>query len=213
MPETINAKAAQDFIPVKEIRDNIIVLKDGGMRAIIMTSSLNFALKSQENQEAIIYQFQTFLNSLDFSVQIFIESRRLDIRPYLALLEERYKEQQGELFKLQTREYIEFVKSFTENTNIMTKSFFIVVPYATTIINKKGAAGIFRKGNSEKQKKSAAEAFDESRTQLLQRMSVVEQGLTRAGIRVVPLGTEEIVELFYKIFNPGDTEKPIQLNK
>src|SRR3989344_2352106 len=110
MVQTIKAKASQEFIPVKEIRDNIIILKDGGMRAIIMTSSLNFALKSGENQQAIIYQFQTFLNSLDFSVQIFMESRRLDIRPYIALLEERYKVQQGDLLKLQTREYIDFVK-------------------------------------------------------------------------------------------------------
>src|SRR3989338_8803549 len=97
MTQPIKAKASQEFVPIKEIRDNIVILKDGGMRAIILSSSLNFALKSAENQEAIIYQFQNFLNSLDFSTQIFMESRRLDIRPYIALLEGRYKEQREEL--------------------------------------------------------------------------------------------------------------------
>jgi len=214
MPQSINAKAAQDFIPVKEIRDNIIVLKDGGMRAIIMTSSLNFALKSAENQEAIIYQFQTFLNSLDFSTQIFMESRRLDIRPYIALLEQRYKVQQGELLKLQTREYIEFVKNFTDKTNIMTKNFFVVVPYSPAALqNKEGfKRNWFPKKGSAEEIKQKTDNFEENRSQLAQRVSVVEQGLIRCGIRVVQLGTEEVVELFYKIFNPGETEKPIQLN-
>src|SRR3989344_1670730 len=207
------ARATQDFIPIKEIRDNVVILKDGSMRAIIMTSSLNFALKSAENQQAIIYQFQTFLNSLDFSAQIFMESRRLDIRPYIALLEARYKEQQGELLKLQTREYIEFVKNFTDKTNIMTKNFFIVVPYSpATLQNKSGFKGSWfpKKGSTEELQKRI-DNFEENRSQLEQRVSVIEQGLTRCGLRVAQLGTEEIVELFYKIFNPGETEKPIQL--
>lgn len=114
MATGIKAAAAQEFVPLKEIRDGIAILKDGGMRALVLSSSLNFALKSQENQEAIIYQFQNFLNSLDFPTQIFIQSRRLDIRPYIALLEERYKQQAGDLLKLQTREYIQFIKTFAE---------------------------------------------------------------------------------------------------
>lgn len=214
MQQTIKSKASQEFIPVKEIRDNILVLKDGGMRAIVMTSSLNFALKSPENQQAIIFQFQTFLNSLDFSAQIFMESRRLDIRPYIALLEGRYKEQQSDLLKLQTREYIEFVRNFTDKTNIMTKNFFIVVPYSpATLQNKDRFKGSWfpKKGSAEEVQKKM-DSFEENRSQLEQRVSVIEQGLTRCGLRAVQLGTEEIVELFYKIFNPGETEKPIQLN-
>ena len=214
MTQPIKARASQEFIPIKEIRDNIVVLKDGGMRAIIMSSALNFALKSVENQEAIIFQFQTFLNSLDFSAQIFMESRRLDIRPYIALLEERYKEQKGELMKLQTREYIDFVKKFTDRTNIMTKIFFVEVPYsAAPLQNKENLKNkLFLKKNPKEEIKSKIDTFEENRSQLEQRVSVVEQGLIRCGLRVVQLGTEEIVELFYKIFNPGETEKPIQLN-
>src|SRR5262245_46511120 len=106
------SKATQQFVPIKEIRDGIIVLKDNSLRALIMTSSLNFALKSQEEQTSIIYQFQNFLNSLNFPIQIFVESRKLDIRPYIALLEQREKEQTIDLMKVQTHEYIEFIKNF-----------------------------------------------------------------------------------------------------
>lgn len=208
----VNAKTTQEFVPIKEIRQGVIVLKDDSMRAIVMASSLNFALKSADEQQSIIMQFQNFLNSLDFSVQIFIQSRRLDIRPYIALLENRLKEQVSDLLKIQTREYIAFVKNFTENQNIMTKTFFIVVPYSPSMISTGGMADILGK------KKTAAEnaekkiaSFEEHRSQLEQRVGVVTQGLVRCGIRTVELGTEEIVELFYKIFNPGDTEKPIPL--
>ncbi len=212
------AKSSQEFVPIEEIRDGVIILKDGSIRGVLMTSSLNFALKSEENQRSIIFQFQNFMNSLDFSIQIFIQSRKLDIRPYIALLEQRYKEQKGELFKLQTSEYIDFIKNFTENANIMTKSFFVIVPYATSVVNKKKinfASSLFRKKNNEESAllntQANVDKFDEAKSQLSQRMSVVEQGLTRSGIRVVRLGTEEIVELFYRIFNPGDSEKPLQV--
>ncbi len=130
----IDAKPAQDFVPIKEIRDGIMVLKDGSMRSILLASSLNFALKSADEQQSIIFQFQNFLNSLNFSIQIFVQSRRLDIRPYIALLEERLKEQVGDLMKMQTKEYIGFIKSFTESTNIMSKSFFVVVPYTPPVL-------------------------------------------------------------------------------
>ncbi|HVT75367.1 MAG TPA: hypothetical protein VHD69_03095 [Candidatus Paceibacterota bacterium] len=209
----VNAKTTQDFVPIKEIRQGIVVLKDESLRAIVMASSLNFALKSADEQQSIIMQFQNFLNSLDFSVQIFIQSRKLDIRPYIALLENRLREQVSDLLKIQTREYIQFIKNFTENSNIMTKTFFVVVPYSPASINAGTVTSILGK------KKTAAEGaeqriaeFEEHRSQLEQRVGVVTQGLVRCGIRTIELGTEEIVELFYKIFNPGDTEKPIPLN-
>lgn len=208
------ARASQEFVPIKEVRDGIAVLKDGSMRGIVLASSMNFALKSTENQNAIIMQFQNFLNSLDFSVQIYVTSRRLDIRPYVALLEERMKAQTAELMKIQIREYIGFIRNFTDSANIMTKTFFIVIPFSPTIIEKQGGiAGILPgKKNVKATAERRGEEFEEQRSQLEQRISVVEQGLLRIGIRVAKLGTEEIVELFYKIFNPGETEKPIQLN-
>ncbi len=210
-----SASSTQSFVPIQEVRDGILVLKDGGMRAVLLASSVNFALKSEDNKAAILFQFQDFLNSLDFSIEIVIQSRKLDIRPYLALLEEQSKKQTNDLMKIQIQEYIEFIRNFTEGSNIMTKSFFIVVPYSPAILSAEKASGIGQIFGKRTPKQKAADSkatFDENRTQLEQRLSVVEQGLLRTGIRVARLGTEEVIELFYKAFNPGETEKPIQAN-
>lgn len=211
------SKPAQDFIPFQEVRDGIVIMKDESFRVVLMASSLNISLKSQDEQEAIISQFQNFLNSLEFSLQFYIQSRRLDIRPYLALLEEREKEQVNELMKIQTREYIEFIRNFTDTTNIMSKSFFIVVPYSSNIISgveKKGFSFSFLHPSTNQQGRNTKEwleEFEESKTQIEQRVAVIESGLARIGVRVAQLGTEEVIELFYKIFNPGELDKPIQL--
>ena len=134
-------KPAQNFVPIQEVRDGIVLLKDGPMRAILMTSTINFALKSEDEQIALLSQFQSFLNSLDFSIQLFVQSRDLDIRPYIAKLEDIFTQQTNELMRVQTREYIEFVKSFVENTSIMTKRFFIIVPYEAAMVSA-GKGGV-----------------------------------------------------------------------
>ena len=211
-----NAKTTQEFVPIKEVRDGVIIMKDGSMRSVVLSSSLNFALKSAEEQEAIIFQFQNFLNSLDFSVQISIQSRELDIRPYLAILEKRYNEELNDLLKIQIKEYIQFVKSFTENQSIMSKTFFITVPFMANILGPKKSFGLSsflpRAGDKNKAKsQEKTDNFEENRSQLEQRVSVVKQGLMRCGIKSVALGTEETIELFYKLFNPGDSEKPIKI--
>lgn len=203
--------ATQEFVPIEDVRDGIVILKSGGMRGILMASSINFSLKSEEERQAILLQFQDFLNSLDFSVQIIVQSRRLDIRPYIALLESRRKEQVNDLMKIQIEQYIQFIRSFTESTSIMTKNFFIVVPYDAAIISSKGGLMSSLGGKSES-KEAQEQSFDENKNQLEQRLGVVEQGLVRCGIRVAKLGTDEVVELFYKIFNPGETEKPIKVS-
>lgn len=207
-------KSTQEFVPVREVRDGIVILKDGGLRAILLASSLNFALKSDDEQTAFIIQFQNFLNSLDFSVQIFIESRMLDIRPYIATLESAYKEQLDDLMRIQIREYIEFVKSFTEAANIMTKNFFVVVPYSPGTVSIKSSSGSGfslpwsrNKGGAE----DANKTFEEQVTQLEQRIAIVQQGLVRTGVRTVQLGTEEAIELLYKMFNPGEEGKPMPI--
>lgn len=200
------AKATQAFVPVKEVRNGVIILKDGGYRGILMCSSLNFALKSEDEQKAIIGGFQNFLNTLDFSVEIVVHSRKMDIRPYLAMLEQRMDAQSNELMRLQLREYIQFVRGFMDSTNIMTKLFYIVVPYspapvkavagAVSLLNKTGGSG---------------DTFEDDRVQLEQRMALAAGGLASSGLRAVPLGTEEIIELLYRSFNLGELESPIRL--
>jgi hypothetical protein len=204
------SKATQEFVPIKEIRDGIIMLKDGSMRAVVMASSINFALKSTDEQQGVIMQFQNFLNGLDFSIQISIQSKELDIRPYISMLEGRYKNEIGDLMKIQIKEYIQFIKNFVEQTSIMTKTFFVIIPFSPSIAGSTSNP-LSQMMNNKKTGDNAGKNthFEENRTQLEQRIGTVSQGLSRCGIRTIQLGTEEIVELFYKIFNPGDMEKPM----
>ncbi len=203
------AKTTQDFLPIKEIRDGTVILKNGGLRMVMIASSLNFSLKSADEQMAILSQYQSFLNSLDFSLQIFMQSRKLDIKPYIGILEERVKEQTNDLLKIQTKEYIDFIKTFTDSTNIMAKAFFIVVPYDPPIFTvNSGLLSRILPSSGKKKGTTEGDNFEEYRSQLEQRVSVVEQGLSRIGIRIAPLGTEELVELYFKLFNPGETDVP-----
>lgn len=208
----LSAKATQEFVPIKEIRDGVVVLKDGGLRAIVLANSVNLSLKSSEEQKATILQFQTFLNTIDFTIQISVQSRKLDIRPYLLLLENRMKVQSEPLLKLQTREYIEFIKNFTESVSIMTKSFFVVVPYTPTAMKTDTGSlfGLFSKKTKGEVRAAQQADFEEKRSQLDQRVSVIQQGLARCGIKSAQLGTEEVVEVFYKVFNPGEVEGKMQ---
>ncbi|HEY0011044.1 MAG TPA: hypothetical protein VGB97_04030 [Candidatus Paceibacterota bacterium] len=204
-----SSQASQSFVPVEEVRSGVVILKSGGYRGILMCSSVNFALKSGDEQRAIIGGFQTFLNTIDFSVQIVVHSRKTDIRPYLNLLEERMPLQGSELMRVQLREYSNFIRNFIEGADIMTKTFYAVVPY-------EGGSGVsvssglsFLSGKKDKGESNEDTSFEESRVQLEQRMSLVMNGLASAGVRAAPLGTEEIIELLYRSFNVGDMENPI----
>jgi hypothetical protein len=203
--------ATQQFVPVKEIRNGIIVLKDGGYRGVLICSSINFGLKSEDEQHAIILGFQNFLNTLDFSIQIVVNSRKMDWRPYLAFLEEKVPDQKTELMRIQLREYVEFVRSFADQANIMTKSFYIIVPYAARL-STANAMGFLRHENASAKNAAAKTSFEEDRAQLEQRISLVAGGLSGTGVRAIPLGTEEVIELLYRSFNPGELENPIRLD-
>jgi hypothetical protein len=210
MPTTTQKSGAtQQFVPIKEIRNGIAVLKDGGYRGVLICSSINFGLKSADEQRAIIEGFQNFLNTLDFSIQIVVNSRKMDLRPYLALLEAKAPDQKTELLRIQLREYIEFIRSFTDQANIMTKSFYIVVPYTPHVTATSAASGLF---GTKKTVAQTETSFEEDRAQLEQRLSLVAGGLGGTGVRAIPLGTEEVIELFYRSFNPGELENPIRLD-
>lgn len=199
---TNNTAATQDFVTIRDIRDGIVILKSGQICKVLLASSVNFALKSQDEQKAILFQFQNFLNTLDFSLQIYVQSRRLNIEPYLAMLAERQGSQDNDLMKIQLREYIEFIRSFTVEVDVMSKNFFVIVPYTPNKINlTQGFKGILSQGRAGLQNDSTLE---EQRLQLEQRQAVVEQGLNRMGVRTIALQTDELVELFYHIYNPGD---------
>ena len=207
-----SAISSQRFVAIDSIRDGIVILKKGGVRAVLMVSSINFDLKSTDEQDAIIFQYQNTINSFDFSVQFLIQSRKLNIEPYLNLLHEQYKKEQNELIKIQINEYTDFIKSLVELSNIVSKTFFVVVPYSGESAIGKGAAGIFssifggRKTNAEKTEK-AEKGFEEQKNQILQRIDSVTLGLQRLGVRSVQLNTEELIELYYGLYNPTETNK------
>ncbi len=203
------SKASQSFVPVKEVRNGVVLLKDGGYRGILMVSSINFSLKSEDEQRGIIGGFQSFLNTLDFSVQIVVHSRKMDIRPYLELLQQRMDIQSTELMRLQLREYIAFIQNFIEGADIMTKMFYVIVPYAQS--GGAEVAKTFGFGNKKEAGSEETDDFEKERIQLEQRMSLVAAGLSSSGLRAIPLGTEEIIELLYRSFNLGDMENPIRL--
>lgn len=214
----VTSQPSQDILQIEEVRDGVLILRDRSMRAVVMASSLNFALKSADEQTAIIMQFQNFLNSLDFSLQFFMSSRKLNIEPYLETLQEAEKKQTNDLLKIQTAEYIEFVRTFVRSANIVTKSFYVVVPFTPPFFENsntdeggmmKNITGIFgniKKAGSKKEAMTP-EKFEEYKNQLWQRIDTVIQGLVRTGVRCVPLNTEELIELFYGLYNPGELEK------
>ncbi len=197
----------QQKIEIEDIQDDMVFLKGKGLRAILLTTAVNFALKSNDEQDALIYQYQNFLNSLDFPIQIVVISRRLDIAPYLAMLEEKRKEQSNELLRIQIEEYLDFVKNLVQLSNIVSQMFLVVVPLAP--IEKKGGGLLEKIGLFEKNaNQTAQKSLEELKSQLWQRVEYVKTGLGSVGVKAAPLNTQEIIELFYKLYNPSSKEKP-----
>ena len=203
------AQSSQSFIPIKTIQNDTVILKDGSLRAVLTVSSLNFALMSEDEQNAIIYRYQEFINSLDNSIQIVVQSRRLNIKEYLRLLDSKKIEQPNELLTTQLKECAEFVKTLTETTSIMVKNFYIIVSfYKLEALKRGGAIGKIKNilwSKTTKQEKN--EIFLQEKDQLWRRVEFVQQVLRGAGVRVVPLKTAELIELYYSLYNLDLAEK------
>ena len=196
--------STQDFLEIDQIREGVIILKNKALRGVVMVSSLNFALKSQEEQEAIIAQFQNFLNSLNFFCQILIQSRRLNITGYIEQLKELEQKQENELLQVQTTGYREFIESLIKEGTIMSKTFYVVIPYAMSETQEFGA--IKKPWKKIELPKLTEENFQRTKKQLRQRIEFVALGLRRCGLQSIPLTTAEIIELFWSIHHPKQAE-------
>ena len=195
----------QQKIDIEEIKDGIIYLKNGGMRAILLTSSINFALKSSDEQDALIFKYQSLLNSLDFPLQISVISRRIDLSSYLAVLEQKKREQPNELLKIQIDEYMDFIKNLVQISNIISQSFLVVIPLSP-MENKE--QNIMEKiGLTKKKSDFQEKTREELKEQIWQRADFVISGLAGIGIKAAPLNDQEIIEILYKIYNTGSQEK------
>lgn len=199
--------ATQDFVSVRDIRDNVVIQKNGQMCMIVLASSVNFALKSLDEQKAILLQFQQFLNTLDFTLQICVQSRKLNIEPYLTILQGLEAGQNNDLMRIQLREYMEFIRSFTADIDVMSKNFFVVVPYSPSKLDfTKSVTNLLSTNRNTPTTTSLNDNhFEEHRIQLEQRVGMVTEGLARVGIRTITLQKDELVELFYHVYNPSDT--------
>ncbi len=192
---------SQQFIPVEQIREGVMIMKDKSLKAILLVSSLNFALKSEDEQMAIIYQFQNFLNSLDFSCQIVVSSRKVNITGYIDKIKGLEAKQKNELLKVQTAEYRAFIEEIVANGSIMSKNFYIVVPYfpMTELGNVPGGIKDSKSDLTEKK-------FQAGRYQLMQRTEYVSLGIRRCGLKSASLGSEEIIELLWGLHHPKQAE-------
>ena len=200
-------QSTKDFVQIADIRDTAVILKDGSLRSIVEVGSMNFELKSTDEQMAIIQHFQNFLNSIDFPVQILVSSRKLDINPYLKSLEELTVNLKNELLKIQAAEYTRFIKGLTELANIMAKKFYVIVsfyPVEVVAPTKKSFLGAFKSVVSPSKfiKTLSDEELENYKTQLNQRIGIIIEGLSGLGIETRILAGDELKNLFYSYYNP-----------
>jgi hypothetical protein len=195
--------STQQFLDIAEIKEDIVVLRDGTMRAILLISSINFALKSEDEQNAIISAYVSFLNNIDFPLQIVIQSRELNIDSYLESLRQKAKEQTNELLKMQTNEYIQYIQELIAMSKIMNKRFYVVVPYNPLSDKQKGFmsrfADVLKPATLIKMKE---EKFLRRKKDLMHRVDNVVSGLTSIGLNAVQLDTQGLIELYYNSYNP-----------
>ena len=211
MPQSTST---EQFVSVETIKDDCVILKDGSLRAVLMVSGINFDLKSEEEQGLVLVAYQGLLNRLDFPVQFVVHSRKVNIDSYLVKVKAREDAEDNGLLKIQIKEYAQFIKTLVSVSNVMSKRFYIVVPYAVGAEEAGKAFGKIvallpfptKKPSGSVNQKEEID-FDTKKMQLKHRVDAVLSGLRPTGIRIIRLKTEELLELYYNLYNPEKTEK------
>lgn len=205
--------STQDFLAFSEIHEGIIITKTGELRTILMASSINFSLKSEQEQTAIVYAYQNFLNSVTFPIQIMLQSRRLDLTKYLGKLKQTAETQPNELLRAQTLDYRDFVERLIKVANIMDKKFYVVISYLPPVNTQIKKPSFFsRKPKNSNKVQINPEQFENYHQEMLQRVQVIQSGLGSIGVRTAPLNTQQVVELLYGIYNPEEAAKEKLIN-
>ncbi|MDP2655992.1 MAG: hypothetical protein Q8P11_00285 [bacterium] len=213
---THSTPATQKYLPMAEIHEGVVVMQDGTLRAVLLVSSMNFSLKSEEEQNATIQGYMQFLNSIEFPLEIVIQSRNLDIDNYLSSLEKKEKEQTNDLLRLQISDYRQFISEMVELSDITSKKFFIVVPYDPVSDKKNGFWPQVKALISTNRALALSHQEFEDRKHLLeQRVSNVMNGLSSMGLNAVRLETQSLIELYYNTYNPdvATREKMVDVSK
>jgi hypothetical protein len=198
----------QRFLDIAEIREDVVVLKDGTLRSVLLVSSINFALKSEDEQQATIQGYMQFLNGLDHPIEVCIQSRRMNIDAYMEKMRTQEETITNELLKGQIRDYMSFVKQLLELGEIMQKRFFVVVPYDPTEAGKRG--GFMQKLSAAFSPaaiiKLNTKQFRERKAALAQRVGNIAGGLQSMGLQAIELDTQGLIELYYNSYNPDVAE-------
>lgn len=202
MPEL----STHQLIDAEDVKDNVVILKNKSLRMVLMVSSINFSLKSQDEQQAIIERFQDMVNSLDWTLQIVVQSRTLDITEYLNFLASQTEKQTNELLKMQTAEYVDFIEELVKISNIMAKFFYVVVSINASALSSESKSFFSKIFKSKKQANEISQKdldFESKKNELNMRVGQITGLLGAMGLRAIPLGREELVELLYTSYNPG----------
>ncbi|MBI4117597.1 MAG: hypothetical protein HY453_00745 [Parcubacteria group bacterium] len=216
LAKKITRQSTQKYLDIYEIRDDAVVLNDGTLRAVLLVSSINFALKSEDEQNAVISSYVSFINSFEFPIQIVVQSRKLNIDNYIERLKSMEKEQTNELLRMQTIEYRQYIQELVSLGQIMSKKFYLTVPYDPLSNKQKG----FFSRLSESLRPAAAVTLDRKRfvsrkKDLMQRVSLIRQGLNSMGLNSVMLNTQNLIELYYNSYNPvvSQNQKLVETSK
>lgn len=205
------ATGVQRFLPIAEIKQDTVLLKGGGLRAVLAVGSMNFSLKSDDEQQAIIVSYQQFLNTLAFPLQIVVRSTKLNVDGYVKDLEERAGKQENPLLKEQTLDYARFIERLVDVSDIMQKRFFVVVPVDPPgIKNVSFMSKLFGwLSPSDTREKALARKrlFDDQTMKLRDRVNIVKAGLANVGCPAERLTTQELIELFYSVYNPKTSQE------
>jgi hypothetical protein len=208
--------STQQYLDIAEIKEDTVVMRDGTIRAVLDVSSINFALKSEEEQNAVIASYVGFLNNLNFMIQIVIQSRELNITKYLEYLAKKEKEQTNRLLKVQTAAYVEYIKELISIGKIMNKKFYVVIPYSPISDQRKGFFSLlgeaFKPATLLRLKDKKFMTYREA---LSRRVESVTQGLMSMGVEVKQLATQELIELYYKSYNQetAKNQNLVDINK
>lgn len=213
-----NTNSTQNTLQIAEIRDGIVIMNDGSFRSVLMVKSINFDLMSQGEQEAVEYSYQGFLNSLYFPIQIFIRSQKVDLQPYVDKLDKIRTEHDNMLLAVLMEDYINYIEQLGDQTNIMDKKFYIVIPYfphvdvQKALTNSKnfvsGIGALFSKQDTHVTINE--DELEKAKTELRNRVQACLSGLLQCGVQGLPLDTQELIELYYDWYNP-DTATRQQL--
>ena len=211
----IKQPSTQEYLDIGEVREGVVIMRDGSFRMVLLVSAVNFSLKSEQEQNAIIYQYQNFLNSLNFPIEINIQSRMTDLSPYIIRLKDRLNKEANELIRIQISDYIEFINRMISIANIMDKKFFIVVPLFPPNLKKRGLFDKIIHPKIPLLVKISESEFKSFREELLERCNVIMNGLGVIGVRSIPLNTQQLIELYYKNYNPEEatSEKLVEIDK